>query len=97
LTVWHHEKKAWPDSLQELVQAGKISENKLRSPLGSKPAYLYIKPPVQELDRPWTAVMAYEPPSNHNNTGTYALFVDGHATWVEINKFNELLPASRGE
>ncbi len=87
----------FPPSLESLIDEGSVVKKMLRSPLETRNrnSYVYLAAGSQNIPDPGQTVVIYEHPENHGNEGTVVGFADGHAEFVPIPRFNELLAKSR--
>jgi hypothetical protein len=91
-----------PPDLSVLVRDSYVSTGQLSSPAtGNAPPrmiggklvgpvdYVYVRPAekVTDLDSPFTAIVAYEPPKHWDGKGTFVLYMDGHTEWLSAEEF----------
>ncbi len=89
----------FPPSLKALVDEDMIQRKMLRSPLEQqdRTSYVYLGKDVNinRIPAPHDTIVIYEHPENHDRKGTVAAFADGHAKWVTMGRFEELLEESK--
>jgi prepilin-type processing-associated H-X9-DG protein len=95
LTYENENKSNMPPNLDALVKANYVDAKTFVSPVNGT-QYVYIgRGNVDDLEHPSLVIVAYEDPDAYKGKGTNALFADGHAEWLPIDKFNELLTKSK--
>ena len=84
-------KDKFPADLETLVAKTYLRENKMLICPATKlrDSYIYRGASITVADIPWM-IMVYEKSGNHEG-GRNVLFLDGHAEWVQEERFQELI------
>ena len=80
------------EAVAMLVERGVIPREGTVCPVGGR-AYQFKVQQVNSEDGVDTrAVLAFEWPENHGGDGACVMFADGHAEFVDVERFNTLVP-----
>ncbi|MCA9254361.1 MAG: DUF4190 domain-containing protein [Phycisphaerales bacterium] len=88
---------AFPPDLNTLVRNGLITPKQLQCPTAAPGTKCYYYVPGYTVNSAPSAVLIYEDPLTHQGEGGNTLYQDGHVTFEQGVKFNNIVSANKGK